>query len=67
MSRRLEKPDIDQAAADWVVRLDARALSAEQQQALNDWLAEDERHYGAYMRARAIFLQFGLSLSQRHN
>jgi transmembrane sensor len=67
MSRRLEKPDIDQIAADWVVRLDARAPSAEQQQALNDWLAEDDRHYGAYMRARAIFLQFGLSLSQRHN
>jgi len=65
MSRKLEKPGIDQLAADWVVRLDARAPSVEEQQALDDWLNEDERHFGAYMRARAISLKFGLLLSQR--
>jgi transmembrane sensor len=65
MSRQLEKPSIDQIAADWVARLDGRVASAREQRALDDWLAEDERHFGAYARAQAISLQFGLLLSQR--
>jgi transmembrane sensor len=65
MSRQPKNPGIDQLAADWVVRLDARSFTVADQQALNDWLAEDERHFGAYMRARAIFLQYGLVVSQR--
>lgn len=64
MSRQLENPSIDQVAADWVGRLDGRSASAEEQQALHDWLTADERHYGAFMRARAISLQLGVLLSQ---
>jgi transmembrane sensor len=65
MSRQLEKPGIDQIAADWVARLDGRVASAEEQRALEDWLAGDERHFGAYMRAHAISLQLGLLLSHQ--
>jgi transmembrane sensor len=65
MSRQLEKHGIDQVAADWVARLDGRVASAQEQRALDEWLAEDERHFGAYARAEAISLQLGLMLSQR--
>jgi transmembrane sensor len=65
MPRQPEKPGIDQIAADWVGRLDGRVASTEEQRALDDWLTEDERHFGAYMRARAISLQLGLVLAQR--
>jgi transmembrane sensor len=65
MSRQLEKHGIDQVAADWVARLDGRVASAQEQRALDEWLAEDERHFGAYARAQAISLQLGLLLSQR--
>jgi transmembrane sensor len=65
MPRQPENPGIDQLAAEWVVRLDARSFSAADRQALNAWLDEDERHFGAFMRARAIFLQYGLVVSQR--
>lgn len=40
-------------AAGWAVRLAAHSLTAEEQQQLNAWLAEDLRNLGALVKARA--------------
>lgn len=45
---------IDQAAAEWVARLDGREPTAHERSALDAWLAEDVRHLGALARAEAI-------------
>jgi len=45
---------INEAAFDWIVRSDA-GLTAEEELALETWLAGDERHFGAYMRAKAVW------------
>lgn len=47
---------IDRIAADWVARLDAGALTPDQQAELDRWLAEDARCLGAFARARALFV-----------
>lgn len=47
---------INRAAFDWLVRGDA-GLNPVQQAELQAWLDADPRHYGAYMRARAVFAQ----------
>jgi len=44
---------IDDEAALWAVRAD-RGLSAEEDAALDAWLAEDVRHAGAFAKARAV-------------
>lgn len=46
--------EIDAAAASWAARLDANAMSASDQAALDDWLAGDSRREGALWRARAV-------------
>jgi transmembrane sensor len=46
--------DIEQAAADWVARLDRGPLSDEEQAELEQWAAADSRHSGAYARAMAL-------------
>ncbi len=46
--------EIDAAAANWAARLDANAMSASDQAALDDWLAGDSRREGALWRARAV-------------
>jgi transmembrane sensor len=45
---------IDLAALQWVVRQSGRNLDAAEQQAFDAWLAQDIRHQGAWLRARAI-------------
>src|SRR5687767_913344 len=45
---------IDQAAAEWVARLDGHEPTAEEQSTLDAWLARDVRHLGAFARAEAI-------------
>ncbi|HUO23563.1 MAG TPA: FecR domain-containing protein [Caulobacteraceae bacterium] len=45
--------EIDEAAALWVARLD-RGLSAEEDLALQAWLADDIRRLGAFARMRAL-------------
>ena len=40
-------------AARWAVRANARPLSSEEERELEAWLAADPRHRGAYVRARA--------------
>jgi transmembrane sensor len=47
---------IDELAARWVVRIDAGNLSAEEQRELDAWLGTDTRHLGAYVRARAQWI-----------
>jgi transmembrane sensor len=46
----------DQAAGDWVARLDAGDLTQAEQDALQAWLDSDSRCVGAFARARAIFI-----------
>ncbi len=47
---------IDDIAADWAARLDARPLSATEQAELDAWLAQDPRCLGAFARARAVMV-----------
>jgi transmembrane sensor len=44
---------ISELAARWAVRADAGALDPDEQRELETWLAADSRHRGAYVRARA--------------
>jgi transmembrane sensor len=55
MNRRETSAEIDAAAAEWTIRIDDAPLSAESQQELQAWLADDPRRLGAYARARAMF------------
>lgn len=48
--------EIDDVAARWAARADRGPLSAQDQQALDAWMAGDTRRLGAYARARAIAL-----------
>jgi transmembrane sensor len=47
---------ISELAARWAVRADAGALGPDEQRELETWLAADSRHRGAYVRARAQWL-----------
>ena len=47
---------IDAQATDWVIRLDAGPLSDQEQRQLDEWLAADVRHHGAFVRARSAWL-----------
>ena len=44
---------INEQAARWTVREDAGSWGTDEQQALDAWLNADPRHRGAYVRARA--------------
>jgi transmembrane sensor len=46
---------IDAQAARWAARVDGAPLSAEEDAALDAWLAGDVRRVGAYAKARAVF------------
>jgi transmembrane sensor len=56
MGLRLTSAEIDDLAAGWAAKLDHRALSAEEQSALDAWLDADPRHLGAFAKARAVAL-----------
>jgi transmembrane sensor len=45
----------DLTASKWAVRLNERALTADEQTELDQWLAADTRHRGALLRARAAW------------
>lgn len=53
-----ESARIDDAAAEWAARADAGALDPAQTEALEDWLAADPRHLGAFARAGAVLSHF---------
>jgi transmembrane sensor len=52
MTRRINT--IDRQAAEWVAITDGTEPPAETLRALNDWLAEDPRHLGAYLKAKVV-------------
>ncbi len=54
MGNRKGSAEIDDVAALWVARVEARTLSPEEEVKLDEWLAEDVRHLGAFARAQAI-------------
>jgi len=47
---------LDEIAANWVARMDARNLTGEEERELQEWLDSDVRSLGAFARARAIFI-----------
>ncbi len=53
-----ESARIDDAAAEWAARADRGALDPGEAKALEDWLAADPRHLGAYARAAAVLSHF---------
>lgn len=53
MKPRLSSSDVNETAGDWLAREDARALTPAEQAEFDAWLAEDDRHQGAYLRLRA--------------
>jgi transmembrane sensor len=57
--------EIDDEAADWAARVDARGLDAERDPQLQSWLAGDPRRAGAFLRAQAAisFLDRGRALA----
>jgi transmembrane sensor len=55
MARPETSSEIDEAAALWAAKVD-RGLTAEEQRALDAWLAADTRRAGAYAKARAVAL-----------
>jgi transmembrane sensor len=48
--------EIDLEAAEWAVRLDAAALTADEQAELDEWLAAAGRHRGAFLHWRAALV-----------
>lgn len=51
---RTAAQEIDRIAADWAARIDRAPLSAAEDAELEQWLARDARHAGAFARARAV-------------
>jgi len=56
MTRRETAQEIEEAAALWAARLDRAPLTAEEERALEAWLAGDVRRAGAFAKARAVAL-----------
>lgn len=51
---REKAADIDALAADWAIRAEDPAFDDDQRRRLEDWLARDIRHLGAFARAQAV-------------
>lgn len=54
MKTRASSQHIDEIAARWAAMIDGRALTPSEEAALESWLAEDGRHAGAFVKARAV-------------
>ena len=59
MTKRETSTKVSAVAADWAARVDGAPLEANDQVALDRWLAADSRHLGAYARARAVLYHAG--------
>lgn len=55
MSENKRGAQLDDVAAEWVVKVDSGPLSYEDARSLEGWLSISERHRGAYARAQAAF------------
>jgi transmembrane sensor len=56
MSNAIKSDDIDDIAAQWVLRQDRGELSPEEQRELDAWLQSNSLHLGAFVRAQAIWV-----------
>lgn len=56
MPERETSAEIDEAAAEWALRIDDVALSREEQAELDNWLQGDVRRVGAFARAQAVLI-----------
>lgn len=56
MTTRLSSEEVYDEAAYWTAKVDAGHLSAQEQSALEAWLAADPRHYGAFAQGRALLV-----------
>lgn len=54
MSDHETSTEIDDSAALWAARIDARPLTPEEERELDLWLSGDSRRQGAFARARAV-------------
>jgi transmembrane sensor len=57
MGKRETANEIEEAAFRWVALLDREGDDPKLLSDLTDWLAEDSRHEGAYLRAQALWLK----------
>ena len=57
---------INELAFEWLTRADG-GLSSTEQAKLSAWLAADSRHFGAYMRAKAVFIQASRAKAFAHS
>lgn len=64
MTKGEKQERVDDAAARWAARVDRGQLTPIEQKALSDWLAEDSRHQGAFVRAQAMLVPPAPSSSQ---
>lgn len=48
--------DIEEAATAWAIRSAEGPLDPSENQLLDDWLSQDSRHLGAYVRAQALWI-----------
>lgn len=55
----IDSRQIEQRAADWLVRRDAEDWSRHEQQALEDWLSESARHKVAFLRLESAWTEAG--------
>lgn len=63
MGKRESANEIDEAAFRWIARLDRSGDDPRLLSDLNDWLALDARHEGAYLRAQAVWLKLDRAAS----
>lgn len=54
MHDRATSEEIYDRAAEWVAREDRAPLGEDERVELETWLAQDTRHFGAYMRAQSV-------------
>lgn len=62
MASRATPAEIDDAAADWIWRLDREGRTPELEAELASWRAQDSRHEGALLRAEAVWLTLDQTL-----
>lgn len=57
MSDREIASEINEAAADWLTRLDGEIMAPSEEAELRRWLSADPRHEGAFVRAQVVMAQ----------